>query len=171
METADPNVSQRAARDRNGSGGFMETDLQYDSLRDLLAGLAAPETQCRPAKCSEGHSGGNLNLPRVQRSRHRSKRSSIRRGIRKSEIRMIERIKELAAELNSHLFGKPEIPGEGEVHILETGAPDHIPSSVAEGVGRRPDECGHVEVLRDGLRPRVRVAGHVRPVCAGEGVA
>src|ERR1019366_8053361 len=34
METADPNVSQRSARDRNGSGGFMETELQYDRLKN-----------------------------------------------------------------------------------------------------------------------------------------
>jgi hypothetical protein len=34
MDTADPNVSQRAARDRNGSGGFMETELQYDRVKN-----------------------------------------------------------------------------------------------------------------------------------------
>src|ERR1019366_5830073 len=33
METADPNVSQRAARDRNGSGGDMEIELQYDRVK------------------------------------------------------------------------------------------------------------------------------------------
>jgi hypothetical protein len=44
METADPNVSQRAARERNGSGEFMETVLQYDRVKMAESG-GGPQTE------------------------------------------------------------------------------------------------------------------------------
>src|ERR1035441_9176157 len=34
MDAADPNVSQRAAREKADSGGFMEAEFQYGMVRD-----------------------------------------------------------------------------------------------------------------------------------------
>src|ERR1039458_6368949 len=45
IDAADPNVSQRAARERADSGGFMEAELQYGRV----GGKVAPRIPAGPA--------------------------------------------------------------------------------------------------------------------------
>src|ERR1035438_6543055 len=70
METADPNVSQRAARERNGSGEFMETVLQYDRVK-MAESRGGPETgNPEPRLLLNGDQDPCLCLNSGERSHH-----------------------------------------------------------------------------------------------------
>src|SRR5207247_1858577 len=68
-----------------------------------------------------------------------------------SEVRMVEDVEELAAELQLYLLANFEILEQGEVEVFEAGSADCVASRVpeAERVVRRLNERGDVEVLID----------------------
>src|SRR4051812_14478169 len=57
-------------------------------------------------------------------------RSHLRRGL--AEVRVVEDVEELSAELQLDLLANPEVLEQREVEILETGSADGVASRVPE---------------------------------------
>src|SRR5579885_1332194 len=95
---------------------------------------------------------GELNLPRRKRGSNRSKTGigDIRR--RRPEVRVVQNVEELRAELQGHSFarGDPEVLVHSHIPLPEIGAAERVAAHVAERRGsRRNRESGFVEVLGD----------------------
>ena len=63
-------------------------------------------------------------------------------AIRIGEVRVIENIEELGAELQAHGFSKVEVLAQREIEILEPGILKHVPSHVSELTERRRHHNG-----------------------------
>ena len=91
---------------------------------------------------------------------------AVHRHIRQREVRMVEDIEELRAELQVDSLADPRRLHHGEIGRVRA-RPDHrIASRVAKRAGRRRHECRRIE---PGVRPLgsvVGVAHHVGPVVA-----
>src|SRR5439155_9953108 len=83
-----------------------------------------------------------LNLAaRMHRHRYRAELRGVDKAVRSSQIRVIERIKELRAKLQAGALGDPELPRQGQVEQLHTRTFHRIAAEVAELVGGRSGKC------------------------------
>src|SRR4030095_8322683 len=113
-----------------------------------------------------------LHLPWVERRRDFAEVLRIVGGRRRIvEVRMVERVEQLRAELNLEPLGKLEIPAQGEVKVLEARSDDDVATRGSERSDRLRLKRGFVEPLFDSLRPGVRIADQVRTVVAVKSVA
>src|SRR5215510_13337934 len=87
------------------------------------------------------------------------------------EVRMVERVEKLRAELNLEPLGHLEIPAQCEVKVLDARPDDDVASRGSKRSDRLRLKRGFVEPLFDSLRPGVRIADQVRAVVAVKSVA
>src|ERR1043165_6066147 len=73
-------------------------------------------------------------------------------AVRRAEVRVVQGVEELGAELEAHLLGDGELALQREVERLEAGAVDGVAAHVAEGEGGGRGEGRGVEPLRGGVR-------------------
>ena len=117
-------------------------------------------------------SQGKLDFARVFRRGDAAEGGRVRGGVGRIEVGMIQDIEELGAELNGSLSWQRKTAGKRRIEVLITGLEDRVARRIAEGTGRSLRQVSRrVEVLRHRFRPVVRVAGDVRPVAIGVGVA
>ena len=86
------------------------------------------------------------------------------RGVQPRPLRVVESVVELTTNLKLHAFaGKTEVLECGQVELILSGSPDHLPrgtSNVAQA--RRGKHCGIEEPAAVSRSvPEVRVAGHI----------
>src|SRR5262245_19162805 len=113
-----------------------------------------------------------LHLPWVERRRDFAEVLRIVGGRRRVvEVRMVERVEKLCAELNLEPLGHVEIPAQGEVKVLEARPDDDIATRGSERTDRLRLKRVFIEPLFDSLRPGVWIADQIRAVVAVESVA
>ncbi len=95
---------------------------------------------------------GKLNLPCVgDDGSDRPRRRRADAPARQAEIRVIQNVEELGAELESKSLGQPEILVGAEIPRRQSRPDEHIPARVAKRILRRRDEAFDVVPLADGL--------------------
>src|ERR1700722_15126133 len=62
---------------------------------------------------------------------------SVLSAVRIGEVRMIEDVEELSAELEAIPFPKMKVLGEREIKVAETGVREHVPAHISELPERR----------------------------------
>src|SRR5262245_4182505 len=144
---------------RNHASGAVPsfTPVQYRAR--LLRGrpMSPPPAQARGANlvCSDSENDlqPELHLPRVERRRDLAERRGVgsRPGV--IEVRMVERVEQLRAELNLEPFGHVEITAQGEVKVLEARPDDDVAARGSERTDRLRLKRGFIEPLFNGLGP------------------
>src|ERR1039458_4565356 len=112
-----------------------------------------------------------LQLARVLGRRNRVIAAAGHCRTRQIEIRVIEYVEVLDAELQRVAFGEAEVAAESRVEVEETRPRHRIPSFVAERARRRRRDGRGVEPLRSSLRAGIEIADDVRTVVQIERVA
>src|SRR5580700_6563713 len=67
---------------------------------------------------------------------------------RQGEIRMVENIEELCAQLQVQSFREPGVLRDREIHIAESGTKDRVAAEIAEGAEGWLHECQRIEIAR-----------------------
>src|SRR6185437_565510 len=124
-------------------------------LLPITIAFEPPRSWCFPTTQLERQTCTQLNLAsRSCRLGDRSKLRRIHEAIRRPQVRMIQRIEELAAELELRALGDGEIASQGKVQSLHSRSVYRVSAYVTEGECRRSGECCPVEPLGCGTSAR-----------------
>src|SRR5580692_10577213 len=99
------------------------------------------------------------------RHRDRSELRSVHKTIRRTQVRLVERVEGLRTELEGGPFREVERTHQSKVEGLQGWAIDGIPTDVAKGVGRRRNESSGIEPLRGVARAATKygLTGSIGP--------
>src|SRR5262245_59952390 len=88
---------------------------------------------------------GELDSASIARAEDASELRCVRKAVGKIEIRVVENVEELGAELQSALFGEAKVLEEAEVEVHRSRTKQEATACVAERELRRDVEGGCVE--------------------------
>jgi hypothetical protein len=109
-----------------------------------------------------------LRYARIPSAAYLSDEGAVDARVGSVELRMIEEVEELGAELECYRFGKPCIFEKGDIPIVQTGNFHDVSAGVSEGPKRGGLKAARVKVTVDCtlVAPKVAVT---RSICALEG--
>src|SRR3954467_248596 len=103
-----------------------------------------------------------LLLPHISnqtRDRAEARRARNVSVVRIREVRMVQSVERLPAELQPKRLGDSEVLKQAQVEIDETGPAQEVARCVAIGVQRRQRECVDVHAVRQLAAPAVHFYG------------
>src|ERR1022692_162112 len=99
----------------------------------------------RPARADRGVGGGYIRSSATATERTHGRiiqPEPVLTAVRVGEVRVIEDVEELGAELKPHGFSKVEILSQREIEIPEAAVLEHVAAHVAELAERRRNHHG-----------------------------
>src|SRR5579872_1665378 len=104
-----------------------------------------------------------LNQPRTPGRAHQAEAGVGHVSVRQSEVRVVEGVEHLGAELEPGALRHSDIFLDSDIPVGDAGAGQHVPSRVPEVSRGRIAEAGRVELLQS-VRPEIAGQGGISAV-------